>query len=446
MKRIALIFSLFLLAQCGPVPAPPVPVPPPVVTESRTEAVHLGVPGCAVTLEQNSQVIGTVTTDAGGGALFVVTMAYLGGAPAPGTLNLAAAASCEGYDPWRVSWVAAAHGNQDVCAGGSSCGPNQGIVLAPLVADIVPLPALHTSREFFATPAGPFSVVEETDFNLLAVFIADPAAADRVLTQRAAIGFNVARVFTAYNVAGIGRLIPREHPDLYSTQIPGLLTLADRHRVYLELVAFTGPYQAVFATDDEKVAHWTALNGVLAGRPKGSVLLEEVNEYNNAPNADIPIARLLRDPRVMTSHGSGILDTLPLLPIWDYATVHWTEPRKVAHNGMEDVADVYHVPVVVNETVRVPDNDQSPAHAFDAAAGAALLVAGSAFHSVRGKTSALWDGLELTLAEAWVAGARSVPLVCQGGGYRHRTDLEGASVIRAYQRGDDPACVVKIRP
>jgi hypothetical protein len=85
--------------------------------------------------------------------------------------------------------------------------------------------------------------------------------------------------------------------------------------------------------------------------------------------------------------------------------------------------------------------------AFDAAAGAALLCAGSCYHSVNGKQSALWDGLELECARAWAEGARSVPLEFQKGRYAHPANLEGPGDLRVYQRvlPDGRAHTVKIR-
>src|ERR1700710_45921 len=84
------------------------------------------------------------------------------------------------------------------------------------------------------------------------------------------------------------------------------------------------------------------------------------------------------------------------------------------------------VPVLSNENTRFADRCQSPQVAFDAAAGAALLCAGSAFHSVAGKQSVLWGDAELECARAWAAGAKSVPLEFQMGRYVHPANLEGA--------------------
>jgi len=109
-----------------------------------------------------------------------------------------------------------------------------------------------------------------------------------------------------------------------------------------------------------------------------------------------------------------------------------------------EIADHYGIPVSANENTRFPDRDDSPAHAYDAAAGAALLCAGACFHSVGGKRSALWTGRELECAQAWVAGARSVPLAFQRGSYQRH---EPGEFLRVYSRTlpDGRAWTVRIR-
>jgi hypothetical protein len=164
----------------------------------------------------------------------------------------------------------------------------------------------------------------------------------------------------------------------------------------------------------------------------------------------VPLDRLRRPTNKIASHGSAVQDAPPMLPVWDVAQHRpgsSQEHRKVGHNSMSDVADVYNVPAFCNETKRRPDNDSDINHAYDAAAGAALLCAGSFFHSPGGKTATLWNGLELELAQAWADGARSVPLEYQTGQYIHRTDLEGGEILRAYARRlpDGREFVVKIR-
>jgi hypothetical protein len=116
------------------------------------------------------------------------------------------------------------------------------------------------------------------------------------------------------------------------------------------------------------------------------------------------------------------------------------------------------IPCLANENTRYPDKSgkatglMNPATApklwgYDAAAGAALLCAGSCFHSVAGKTSVLWTGEELEAAKAWAEGARSVRLHWQDGAYRHPASAETHDLLRVYDRvnGDGSFERVEIR-
>jgi hypothetical protein len=304
-----------------------------------------------------------------------------------------------------------------------------------LVPSVAALPRLVTAGQYLRMATGErFSVVEASDFNILGR-LANGEDIEPLLEQRSRAGFNTLRVFTAYDLAnGIGRLVPREHPDLYTELIPALAQLAARHHLYLELVGFTGTcYQPPACPDnyritfpggaDDMVAHWNHLIAAAAGQ--SNVLLELINEHDHHANAGIPLDRLTRPPPpTLASHGSGTQGAMPLFPLWDYATFHASAPREVVHRGWSDVAGPNHIPVVVNETVRVPDNDRNLAHAQDIARGCALLVAGCAFHSVHGKSSELWSGVELEYATEFARSARSVPLEFQDGPAVHREDLE----------------------
>lgn len=306
------------------------------------------------------------------------------------------------------------------------------------------LARLVTRGQFFQLEDGThWTGIEASDFNLYARFLAGEDI-EPILQQRADVGFNLLRVWTAYDLdcCGIGRLFPSEHPDFYS-KIPAFLDACARHGLYVELTAFTGPYP-MFPDDNAKVAHWDSL--IAAVQDSTNVLLELVNEADQPANQTIPLDRLQRPPPpTLASHGSNGSQVWPVQPYWDYATAHFNDasewPRKVGHNSWE----IWSGPTLANENTRAPDHFTSPQQAFDAAAGAALLAAGSDFHSVRGKSSELWDGLELELAQAWVDGAHSVPLECQDAPYVHRADLETAELLRVYQRGNSDGCVVRIR-
>jgi hypothetical protein len=309
---------------------------------------------------------------------------------------------------------------------------------------IVALPRLVPDGQYLRLENGQrWTWIGASDFNLLARFVRGEDIRP-VLEQRQAAGFNALRVFTVYDICAdgngcqpIGRSEPV--PALYAAIRPFMSLLA-RYGFYAELVGFTGPYP-LLPTDDAKVAHWEALLAASVGI--SNLTLELVNEYDHPANVGLPVERLRRPAGIVASHGSATQDQLPLLPLWDYATYRpgagpeWM--RKVAHNGMEDVADRFGAATVANETTRFSDNDDSVDHAFDAAAGAALLSAGATFHSVGGKNSRLWEGRELEAARAWGQGARSVPLACQGLPYSRPDD---PAYLRIYRRGP---CEVRIR-
>ncbi|CAB4192089.1 hypothetical protein UFOVP1236_3 [uncultured Caudovirales phage] len=312
---------------------------------------------------------------------------------------------------------------------------------------VVVLPRLVPVGQYFRLETGQrFTWIGATDFNLLARYVQGEDIRP-VLAQRRDTGFNALRVFTSFNVCPsgngcqpIGRLAPT--PLMYQS-IPPFMALLARYGLYAELVAFAGFPRDVLPTDDAAVAHWDTLIATVVGI--SNVTLEMANEYNHPLNAGMPpLARLRRPPAgIIASHGSGTQDELPLQPFWDYATYRpgagLEAARKIAHNAMEDVADLFGLPTVANETIRFPDSDSNPDHAFDAAAGAALLSAGATFHSVHGKNSTLWTGAELVAARAWAAGARSVALECQGQPY---VRLDNPDFLRVYRRGP---CEVRIR-
>jgi hypothetical protein len=319
-------------------------------------------------------------------------------------------------------------------------------------AGSVQLPRLVPDGTFFRLETGErFTWIGASDFDLYDQFLAGMDVAP-VLRQRAEAGFNAVRVFTAFDICAsgegcqkIGRLVPREHADFYTRLAPFARLLA-RHGLYVELVAFTGPYARVFpgeesGNDEAKVEHWNRLIDAVAD--SSNVLLELVNEFDNGPNVGLPFERLRRPPApICASRGSnaGGGDGLPVAPGWCYATYHagpsaeehW--PMVTAYDGMANVAERWRVPVIVNESIRFPDNEDNADRAFDAAQGCALLQAGCVFHSVSGKSSVLWSEAELRNARAWAAGARSVPLEFQSGSFRRREDLEDAAHVRVYSR------------
>lgn len=268
-----------------------------------------------------------------------------------------------------------------------------------------------------------WTAIQCSDLSLLARFSRGEDIRP-VLQQRKECGFNLLRVWTLMHLSQFG--IADLDPCPYQLMMP-LVDLCAKYGLYIEFTAYTSTF------DPE---HWRWCNEALRGR-EGQVLLELVNE-NDQPANTIdtdkfsPLGHLC-------SHGSNGSQARPVEPFWDYATFHtngaFEEQRKVGHNAME-IADI---PILTNETSRFPDVGMWPggtaermqALAFDSAAGAALLCAGSCFHSVGGKASTLWAGAELVTAKAWADGAHSVPLEVQDGLYLR---LDPGEYLRRYQR------------
>lgn len=186
------------------------------------------------------------------------------------------------------------------------------------------------------------------------------------------------------------------------------------------------------------VSHWSNLIEALKDRPE--VLIEYCNERHQ------PDVIPTKDPYHLCSRGSGLSSDDPIEPIWDYGSVHWNSAfewqRKTGHNSWE-LAIRYGKPMHSGENTRFPDNDSSLAHAYDSAAGCKLFNAGYCYHSVSGKNSTLWNGIELECAIQTWRGANSVPIKYRNGLYRN---LAPGDYLRRYSRtvgGDE--WIVQIR-
>jgi hypothetical protein len=290
------------------------------------------------------------------------------------------------------------------------------------------MPRLVNRGGFFATETGErFSVCGCSDFNLFTTYLMLGEARTReIMQERSDIGFNWLRVWLAYwdtntnqGIPGIGKLNPADFPDMYA-QLAPFCKLAEEYGLYIEFTAFAGPHIP---------GHWEQIGQALQGVPNVAVELgNEINAHAVTinPNAYQPL------PGVLCSHGSNASRNTPPRPWWGYETIHFVNvsqwPRQVGHNTFEltfgaDGIAASRVPAVANENTR-PDQDGAVHHFFDAAASAALLCAGSVFHSQSGKASVNFDERDRAFARAWVAGAKSVPLEFQDGRYRHAPELE----------------------
>jgi hypothetical protein len=198
--------------------------------------------------------------------------------------------------------------------------------------------------------------------------------------------------------------------------------------------------------------HWQREHSAgvaLAVRDRTNVLWEQGNEYGSHGGTDWDLT-IPQPHGIFASSGSVGSDQFPGdlgLPLWDFSNYHsngaFEWQRKVGHNAMEH-ADVTGKPVCASENTRYPDAASRTDYAYAAGAGGALLVGCTVFHSVSGRISRPFDGLERAAADAWRRGAASIPLYCQEGPYRRRDDLLTPGMLRVYQRGDNEACLVRI--
>lgn len=299
----------------------------------------------------------------------------------------------------------------------------------------VALPRLVPAGSVFKLDTGErFTAIECSDFNLFGRYLTEGEDTCReVLAERRDLGFNMLRVWSEYQgdatfTAEIGRLVPGEWPGYYAA-LREFFGLCSAYGLYVEFTVFTGTGLA---------HHWELVGA--AAKAASNVILELANEVNAHPSIDPTKYQPI--PGVVCSHGSNGSQSIPVRPWWGYEASHWVNisewHRKTGHNSMEfsagaDQLPASHVPVIANENTR-PDQDGNVNHFYDAAAGAALLCAGSCFHSQSGKKSALFgQGTDGIFAEAWVAGAKSVPLEFQAGRYSHVIADEGPADLRAYR-------------
>lgn len=303
---------------------------------------------------------------------------------------------------------------------------------------------LVTRGPFFETITGdPWTVIEATDFRLFERFLRGEAI-EPVVVDRVQLGFNTLRV--ALTCANMFRLVPNDWPN-YFDRLQAFIAALGTYGLMAECVVFMDAPTVMPAIGVQRAFYADVVAALDVFR--GGVLIELVNEADQPANM-LDVAAFAPPAGQLAAHGSNGSQAWPVAPAWTYATMHFNDApefqRKTGHNSME-VADAWHVPTIANENTRFPDRDASTMHAFDAAAGAALLCAGSCYHSVSGKESVPFPTAERACAQAWADGARSVELRFQAGAYRHAIELETASDLRVYQRvlpsGD--ACTVRIR-
>lgn len=335
-----------------------------------------------------------------------------------------------------------------------------GITLQP---ETVSLPRLGVRETHFTVNGQPFPIIGHTEFNILNRFIAGEDV-EPIFNQRQAAGVNWMRVFTAYNVCPpgsgcqeIGRLVPREHTDFYSKAIK-LAQKAAKHRIYIEYVGLTGPYEITFTNDvAAMIKHWESM--IAVGCAQSNVNLELINEADQPANSldgHLDLTRFRRpNCGVLASHGSNGSRATPVRPWWDWENYHtngapeWQ--RQTGHNcmeftkGAEDI-QASHVPCLADENTRYWDTESSPERARGAAVSGKLLSAGVTLHTVEGKNSTLWGSVTAAAMKATTDGVREIPDSCMDWTlYEHPVDLEQAGGwLRTYRVDGRNECVANV--
>jgi hypothetical protein len=299
---------------------------------------------------------------------------------------------------------------------------------------------LGIAGQFFTLNGQPFTVIETSDFSLFKRDL-DGENIRPIRQQRRDLGFNSERVWllnTSVVAYRNGFQQDGIHPDQYPDFYERLRRFVGEGPDFCDLTVFTQT-PLLMPEQDRQQRHLD--RSAEAVRGLGNVILSLVNENDHRTNGvldNIVSPDLVRPPGVLITRGSNNADSMPPRhdDPWDAEEYHSNDldqwQRKTGHNSME-WADQSKRPCWASENTR-PDNDGSDAHFEDAAENAALLCGGACFHSQQGKASVLFTGRDLAAAEAWVRGARKVPLAFQRGVYSHHPELEGPNCIRAHRR------------
>lgn len=296
---------------------------------------------------------------------------------------------------------------------------------------------LGIDRKWFTVEGFLFSILETSEFSLFKRYL-DGEDVQAIRRQRAAIGFNGERVWLLNRSVVGARNEGAQDEGIHPDQYPGD-TFYARLRDYVlagpqfvDITVFTST-GSLMPDEKRQQRHLDATAEAVRGLP--NAVLSLVNEYDQWDNAT---ATLVRPAGVIITRGSGGADSRPPAheAPWDAEEYHTNDLdewwRKVGHNAME-LADESGKPCWSSENTR-PDRDGTIRHHEDAGENGALLCAGSCFHSEQGKYSRLFTGLDLACAEAWVRGARKVPLEFQRGAYSRHNELNGPQAIRVHRR------------
>ncbi len=297
------------------------------------------------------------------------------------------------------------------------------------------LPLLETRGRYWWQNGNRFFLNGATGFNAYARFLYEGVDAVRpFLFQRQQLRYNAIRIWTAYNIGGIGRLVPREISDYYEL-IPAFNSLCAEYGQYPYWTAFAGANAETLGSTLDMVDHQYRLQDKLRNT---FALLDLHNEFDNPLNA--PSAFVGPNPPgdVLWSQGSSIKDTDPPLPLgrfyaWHPASLEWQRKCGKQSWDYQNNNNLW-IPGADDETVRVEAGGESnPIHCHDAGQCCSFFVASGFFHSRLAKLAQPWEGVELECAAAWSQGVSTVQLdIAQEGRYVRHDPPPG--YLRVYEK------------
>jgi len=277
------------------------------------------------------------------------------------------------------------------------------------------LPVLERRGRYFWQNGQRFFLNGKTGFNVAARFVYEGRdALIPMLEQSRALGFNAIRLWSAYNIPYIGRLLPREVPGFYSEIVPAVSHLCAEYGQYPYWTGLTGPYSVALGGMPEIAAHDQAMQNAFAAVP--FVLYDRRNEYSKDVNQvdGAQLGPLFYD---MASQGSGQQDEAPPTPLGRFYAYHpasgeWNRKTGKQSWDWSVFANVF-IPGVDDETTRCEaSGETNRRHAKEAGGTGALFVAGAFYHSALAKLGVLLTGTELDTAQGWNEGVQAI--VSQG--------------------------------
>lgn len=317
----------------------------------------------------------------------------------------------------------------DACTDVALPRPEGSDVFLVITRDVPPVLPVHVDGLVFRDSTGAiWSYRGATSFLLLRRYIQGENILP-YLDRRSAVGENVLRVLSTVTW---GPIFPEDYTD---DQLRAFLTLVHSRGLRVEMVALAAAQD--WPLDRQQKHVQRIVNAVADAGALDFVEVANEPFKNSAPPVEV-MRKVVRRPGVLMAYGDYSVSCDSLVqPVLDYLTFHperkdeWPRTAKDARelrdgfdcgNGRPGFGGA-HVPVVSDEPmganeVNEPGRRSNVADDFYwFAATAAIMGAGTTFHSEAGLTSAEPGPYQAAAERAFAAGLRSVDPVAQLGQY-----------------------------